>query len=61
MTLYMCRDPIFTPKTEYFYLIFYFVLALVLYLRWAILVIDSICTYLGISCLTIPEQHTKLY
>lgn len=55
----LSSEPIFTPESEYFCIALYFVLALVLYLRWAVLVIDSICTYLGIQCLVIPEQHTK--
>ncbi|KAF1796876.1 hypothetical protein V8B55DRAFT_1451962 [Mucor lusitanicus] len=59
LPLYTSMDPIFTPQSEYVYLVCYFVLALVLYLRWAVLVIDSICTYLGIRCLVIPDQHTK--
>lgn len=61
LPVYTSMDPIFTPQSEYFYIIFYFLLVLVLYLRWAILVIDSICTYLDISCLTIPDQHTKFH
>ncbi|KAI7890012.1 uncharacterized protein EV154DRAFT_264066 [Mucor mucedo] len=59
LPIYTSIEPIFTPESEYHFLVFYFFLALVLYLRWAVLVIDSICTYLGIRCLRIPEQHTK--
>ncbi|KAI9828911.1 MAG: hypothetical protein M1826_005834 [Phylliscum demangeonii] len=39
---------------ELWYLRAYFVFAAVAYFRWALLVIDAICTYLGIRCLTIP-------
>jgi ethanolaminephosphotransferase len=46
-----------TPDVELWYLRAYFVFAVVVYFRWAYLVIDSICNYLGINCLTIP--HTK--
>ncbi|KAI8065332.1 uncharacterized protein B0P05DRAFT_553879 [Gilbertella persicaria] len=53
--------PLFTPETEYVYIIVYFFVSLVLYLRWAVLVIDSICNYLGIRCLVIPDQHAKFY
>ncbi|KAI9261908.1 hypothetical protein EDC94DRAFT_519308 [Helicostylum pulchrum] len=59
LPIYTSIEPIFTAETEYIYIVGYFFLALVLYLRWAVLVIDSICTYLGIQCLVIPEQHTK--
>lgn len=36
------------------YLRSYFVFAFVVYSRWAMLVIDAICGYLGIRCLSIP-------
>ena len=45
-----------TPTQELWYLRFYFVFAAVVYFRWAFLVINSICTYLGISCFTIPHK-----
>lgn len=43
-------------KAEYelWYLRAYFVFAIIVYFRWALLVINSICDYLGINCLTIP-------
>jgi hypothetical protein len=53
---YQKSEPIFTPETEYLYICVYFVVSLVAYIHWAVRVIDSICTYLGISCLSIPEQ-----
>ncbi|KAI7907251.1 uncharacterized protein BX663DRAFT_495315 [Cokeromyces recurvatus] len=60
LPLYTSMPPIFTPQSEYIYLVCYFILSLVLYLRWAVCVIDSICTYLGIRCLVIPDQSTKI-
>lgn len=36
------------------YLRSYFVFAFVVYSRWAMLVIDAMCSYLGIRCLSIP-------
>lgn len=39
---------------ELWYLRGYFVFAMIVYFRWAFLVINSICSYLGINCLTIP-------
>jgi len=44
---------------ELWYLRAYFVFAMIVYFRWAVLVIDSICRYLGINCLTIPEEKWK--
>lgn len=45
------------PQLEFWYLWAYFIFAIVIYFRWAILVINSICDYLGINCLTIPSQE----
>ncbi|KAI4171405.1 MAG: hypothetical protein LQ343_004261 [Gyalolechia ehrenbergii] len=45
--------PAVTATVELWYLRAYFIFALVVYFRWALLVINSICTYLGINCLTI--------
>ncbi|MCJ1303450.1 hypothetical protein MMC08_006260 [Hypocenomyce scalaris] len=44
------------PTTELWYLRAYFAFALLVYSRWAFLVITSICRYLGINCLTITER-----
>ena len=42
------------------YLRLYFIFACIVYFRWAILVIQSICSYLGINCLTItPKTGTS--
>ncbi|KAL8649568.1 MAG: hypothetical protein Q9210_004322 [Variospora velana] len=45
-----------TASVELWYLRAYFVFALVVYFRWALLVINSICDYLGINCLTITPK-----
>lgn len=47
------------PRIELWYLYAYFVVALVVYFRWALLVINAICNYLQINCLTIPRQGEK--
>jgi ethanolaminephosphotransferase len=49
--------PAVSANVELWYLRGYFVFALIVYFRWAFLVISSICNYLGINCLTIP--HAK--
>lgn len=41
---------------ELWYLRGYLVFALVVYFRWALLVINSICAYLEINCLTITKK-----
>ncbi|KAE9981533.1 hypothetical protein EG328_011570 [Venturia inaequalis] len=48
-----------THEWELFYLRAYFVFAVIVYGRWAHLVITSICEYLGINCLTIPTAQLK--
>lgn len=48
-----------SASTELWYLRGYFVFAAVVYGRWAHLVISSICNYLGINCLTIPNRNTN--
>ncbi|MCJ1255392.1 hypothetical protein MMC24_003208, partial [Lignoscripta atroalba] len=48
--------PALSVTAELWYLRAYFVFATVVYFRWALLVINSICTYLGINCLTITEK-----
>lgn len=48
--------PAVSVDVEIWYLRAYFVFALVVYFRWALLVINSICAYLGINCLTIAKQ-----
>lgn len=45
---------------ELWYLSGYFIFALVAYSRWAILVINAICDFLQINCLTIPEEKWKV-
>jgi len=51
--------PPVSHEWELFYLRGYFVFAMVVYGRWAHLVITSICEYLGINCLTIPVSKQK--
>ena len=48
--------PSVSVGVELWYLRAYFVFALVVYFRWALLVINSICAYLGINCLTITKK-----
>jgi ethanolaminephosphotransferase len=45
-----------TPQFELLYLWAYFIFANIVYFRWAYLVINSICDYLGINALTIPKD-----
>lgn len=46
-------------EVEHVYLWAYFVLAVVVYFRWAFLVVNAICEYLDIPCLTIPEDKWR--
>lgn len=48
--------PPMSSLQELWYLRAYFVFAIVAYFRWALLVINSICAYLEINCLTITEK-----
>lgn len=48
-----------TAAQELLYLRAYFIFANVVYFRWAALVINSICSYLGINCLTITPKTEK--
>ena len=48
--------PAVSALVELWYLRAYFVFAVVVYFRWALLVINSICAYLGINCLTITDK-----
>ena len=49
-----------SAQTEHYYLWAYFVFSMVVYFRWAVLVINSICAYLDINCLTIPKEKWKV-
>lgn len=51
-------DPI-TPDFEYLYLQAYFVFAAIVYGNWAWKVIDRICAFLDINCLTIKQKEKK--
>lgn len=48
--------PAIDAATELWYLRAYFAFAVIAYFRWAVLVINSICAYLGINCLTIGDK-----
>ncbi|KAK5113096.1 hypothetical protein LTR62_003675 [Meristemomyces frigidus] len=48
-----------SAQVELTYLWAYFVLSVMVYFRWAYVVINAICGYLGIQCLTIPEEKVK--
>lgn len=48
--------PAVPAHIELWYLRSYFVFAVVVYFRWAFLVINNICAYLGINCLTITPK-----
>lgn len=48
--------PQISAELELYYLYAYFVFAMVVYFRWAWLVVTSICNYLGINALTIPKE-----
>ena len=52
--------PAISSNIEYRYLQAYFVFATAVYFRWAIKVINAICTFLGINCLTIPADKWTL-
>ncbi|KAL7270573.1 hypothetical protein RUND412_006707 [Rhizina undulata] len=55
------RLPAVSASVELWYLRAYFVFAVIVYFRWAVLVIDSICGYLGIKCLTIPYSPAPVH
>ena len=48
--------PAIDSEIEGWYLKWYFVFALVAYMRWAVVVIDKICEFLDINCLTIRKS-----
>ena len=48
--------PVISDVVELWYLRSYLLFAMVVYFRWALLVISSICGYLKINCLTITEK-----
>lgn len=51
--------PAASATIELWYLRAYFIFAMIVYFRWAFLVINSICSFLGINCLTIPYDKSK--
>ncbi|KAM0272151.1 hypothetical protein ACHAPA_002449 [Fusarium lateritium] len=48
--------PMVSAQFELFYLWAYLFFSMVVYFRWAWLVVTSICNYLGINALTIPKE-----
>jgi len=48
--------PQISAQFELFYLWAYLLFSMVIYFRWAWLVVTSICNYLGINALTIPKE-----
>jgi ethanolaminephosphotransferase len=48
--------PAVSATVEIWYLRAYLVFAMIVYFRWALLVIDTICGYLGIKCLRIVPK-----
>jgi ethanolaminephosphotransferase len=48
------------PALEAWYLRAYFVYAMVVYMTWAVRVIDRICAFLDINCLTIKKKKTDM-
>lgn len=48
--------PAISAQHEHYYLWAYFVFAVVVYFRWAFLVVNAICKFLGINALTIPHE-----
>ncbi|KAJ6009931.1 hypothetical protein N7499_004668 [Penicillium canescens] len=49
--------PVIAPWLELLYLRVYLVFAFVIYMHWAVLVINRITTFLGINCLTIRKDR----
>lgn len=48
--------PKISAELELYYLWAYFLFSLVVYFRWAFLVVTSICDFLGINALTVPKE-----
>ncbi|KAI9248050.1 CDP-alcohol phosphatidyltransferase-domain-containing protein [Phascolomyces articulosus] len=51
---------LFTPQSELLYIYGFLIFATVVYLRWAIAVINAFCSYLGINCFSIVSSKTEL-
>jgi len=52
--------PAVDPVIEAWYLRAYFVFAMTAYMHWAVLVINKICAFLDINCLTIKPKRADL-
>ncbi|PPJ54638.1 hypothetical protein CBER1_07672 [Cercospora berteroae] len=48
-----------SAEIQLYYLWGYFVFSTIVYARWAYVVCTAICEYLGIRCLTIPEEKWR--
>ncbi|SMR52994.1 unnamed protein product [Zymoseptoria tritici ST99CH_1E4] len=48
-----------SAEVQLYYLWAYFFLSMFVYARWAYVVCTAICDYLGINCLTIPEEKVR--
>jgi len=46
-----------SAEIELYYLWAYFFYSMIVYFRWAFVVVNAICNYLGINCLTIPKER----
>lgn len=55
---YFGFDPV-SAEIQLYYLWAYFFTSMIVYSRWAYVVCTAICNYLGINCLTIPEEKWK--
>lgn len=55
---YLGFEPV-SAEVQLYYLWAYFWISLVVYGRWAFVVCRAICDYLGINCLTIPEEKYR--
>jgi ethanolaminephosphotransferase len=55
---YLGFEPV-SAEWQLAYLWAYYFLAMIVYARWAYVVCTAICDYLGIQCLTIPEEKVR--
>ncbi|KAI5815453.1 CDP-alcohol phosphatidyltransferase-domain-containing protein [Pyronema omphalodes] len=58
--LHVLGLPAISAEFELLYLRSYLIFAIIAYSRWAVLVINSICGYLGIKCLKITPKRTYI-
>ena len=53
---YLGLPPV-SAEIELYYLWAYFFYSMLVYFRWAFVVVNAICNFLGINCLTIPRER----